>query len=660
MSKSLVVGNGQILVNLDDRAQVRDVYFPYVGLENHVGGDLVHRVGVWTDGELAWTENYEWQIKVESEPEALAGAITAVHPRLGLKLVFTDLVYNERNIFVRRVLIYNQSDRSREIKLFFGHQFAMYQSPMAYTAYYDPEHTAIVHYRNERVFLVNAQLEGRGFDQFTTGVFGSEGKEGSHRDAEDGLLTSNPIEHGRADSVVGLGAVYKPGEMKTAHYWLALASSLKEALELNYYVLGRGAGYLISSTENYWRAWINRRQWSFHGLSEEVVSLFKKSLLIVRAHAAHNGAMIASCDFTSLQQGKDTYNYVWPRDGAFTALALAKSGDYATAKNFFSFAGSVIHEDGFFMHKYSPDGSLGSSWHPWMRDGRLALPIQEDETALVLWSLWQFYEGSKDLEFVEKLYNPLIKKAADFMVLFREEDTKLPKPSYDLWEEKWGTSTFTAASVYAGLVAAANFAKLLGKVKNEDTYRQAAAEIKSAILEHLYDQTHRGFYKLLSRESGRLRYDPTIDSSTLYGLVAFGILSADDERLRLEAARQASALNLSLPSGGTARYQDDRYFRLDSSYPGNAWFITTLWMAELQLKLAVTEPDLAPVVRHLEWVVARAQTSGLLSEQLNPYTGSQLSVSPLVWSHAAFVLTVIAYLDKLEELGICKACNPVY
>ena len=39
------------------------------------------------------------------------------------------------------------------------------------------------------------------------------------------------------------------------------------------------------------------------------------------------------------------------------------------------------------MHKYNPDGSVGSSWHPWCgSDGLLQLPIQEDETALTLFA----------------------------------------------------------------------------------------------------------------------------------------------------------------------------------------------------------------------------------------------------------------------------------
>jgi glucoamylase len=46
---------------------------------------------------------------------------------------------------------------------------------------------------------------------------------------------------------------------------------------------------------------------------------------------------------------------------------------------------------------------------------------------------------------------------------------------------------------------------------------------------------------------------------------------------------------------------------------------------------------------------------------VNPYTNEPISVSPLTWSHAAVVGTVIKYLEKLEQLQLCGSCNqPVF
>lgn len=78
-------------------------------------------------------------------------------------------------------------------------------------------------------------------------------------------------------------------------------------------------------------------------------------------------------------------------------------------EGFFNFCNDIVSEKGYFMHKYRPDKSLGSSWHPWISGGRKHLPIQEDETALVLYALWRYFELSRDIEFIEGIYNSFIK-----------------------------------------------------------------------------------------------------------------------------------------------------------------------------------------------------------------------------------------------------------
>jgi len=440
MPKALTLGNGNVLVCFDRHAQVRDLYFPYVGLENHVGGHFTHRIGVWVDGVFNWISDKNWEVIIESEKNALVGNIIAINQSLGIKLQFHDVVYNEKNIFVRKIFVKNVNDKSREIRLYFGHEFELYESHRGDTAYFDPINNAVVHYNGKRVFLINGRCENKKFDDYTTGIFQIYGKEGSYKDAEDGILSKNPIEHGPVDSVLGFYKTFEPNEEKIIHYWMAMGTSIKEVQELNEYVLKRTPDHLLKTTHDFWSAWINKVQFSFHDLDERIVELFKKSLFIIRAHSDNGGAIIASGDSDMLQKGKDTYSYMWPRDAAFSALALDMAGDVNVSQRLFKFCNGVITDSGYFMHKYRPDGSLGSSWHPWVRDGEPALPIQEDETALVIYSLWTHYKKSRDLEFIESVYNSLIKKAADFMVSFIDLKTGLPKSSYDLWEEKYGIS----------------------------------------------------------------------------------------------------------------------------------------------------------------------------------------------------------------------------
>ena len=147
-----------------------------------------------------------------------------------------------------------------------------------------------------------------------------------------------------------------------------------------------------------------------------------------------------------------THSYLWPRDGALVADALDLAGYGEVTRRFFFLCGELITREGYLLHKYNPDGSLGSSWHAWSTpDGRLELPIQEDETGLPIWALWQHYDRDRDIEFIRPLYRKLVRTGADFMATYREPRTKLPAPSFDLWEERRGIHAFTTAAVWAGL-----------------------------------------------------------------------------------------------------------------------------------------------------------------------------------------------------------------
>src|SRR6185503_1802607 len=209
-----------------------------------------------------------------------------------------------------------------------------------------------------------------------------------------------------------------------------------------------------------------------------------------------------------------------------------------------------ITADGYFYHKYNPDGSPASSWHPWVIKGIRALPIQEDETALVVWALWRHYYRYRDIEFIRPMWVDIVQKAADFMCKYRDPRTGLPLPSYDLWEERWGVHAFTVATVYGGLKAAANFAVCFGDRERAERYKKAAEEIKIGAAKYLFsEKLHRFVRRLVPKDNpvppgdpnykepqalaeGAEAYevDEVIDAA-LYAIYKFHLFEADDPRV---------------------------------------------------------------------------------------------------------------------------------
>lgn len=657
MPRSLVLGNGSFTVCLDEYGFVRDMYYPYVGLENHVIGKK-HRIGVMVDGQFSWVDDGGWEITLGYKPETMVGQLVCKNDRLQLSLVMEDAVYNEHNVFLRQVDVYNHAENTRDVKIFFGQEFRISEVKSRNTGFYDPTHATVVHYKGCRVFVVDGRTQaGTGIDDYTIGMFDYEGKEGSYKDAEDGILSRNAVEHGSVDSVVRFSLTCEPKLKSQLFYWISAGQTLDEAFQLNDLVLFKKPENMLHSTEQYWNAWLNKQDRDLSFLDAAQKKLFDTSLFILRSHTDSRGSIVASLDSTIMEYGKDDYAYMWPRDASFISMIMDRAGYDEATTPFFTFCQHILHTDGYLHHRFRSDEALGSTWHSttsqkeWLKDKILQLPIQEDESASVLYALWKHYDFTKDIEYIETAFKPFIEKIANFLVAFRDQETHLPLHSYDLWEEKIGISTYTAASVYGALHAAARFSELLGKRNHMRIYRDAAEEIKAAMKKYLFSEKLQSFVRVSYLENGVVRQEEIVDASSLFGLWYYQVMDETDPMFAsTEKAVDTLLVNSNTPVGGVIRYQNDNYFK--SSDVSNPWFITTLWQAQRILsKKTVTEEGLAKVREYLAWVVKYQTKSGVLAEQLEPYSGAPLSATPLVWSHAVYVETVLMYIERVKEIG---------
>jgi GH15 family glucan-1,4-alpha-glucosidase len=155
------------------------------------------------------------------------------------------------------------------------------------------------------------------------------------------------------------------------------------------------------------------------------------------------------------------------------------------------------------------------------------------------------------------------------------------------------------------------------------------------------------------RADGTYAVDGTVDSS-LFALFAFDVFAPDQPEVMRTMRAVEERLSVKTSTGGVARYERDSYYRVGDDFeqvPGNPWFICTLWVVEWRIRMAQTLADLERPRAILEWVAAHALPSGVLAEQLNPYTGAPLSVSPLTWSHAAYIETFLHYCAKYQALA---------
>jgi glucoamylase len=642
--RDIPVGNGSLLVTFDDKYQIRDIYFPHVGQENHAIG-FPFRFGVWADGEFSWVFSDDWSRSLRYLPETLVTDVGLVNEKLSVKIDSNDTVASHENIFLRKVRVTNLG-ANREFRIFLHHDFRIYENKVGDTAFYDPDTRAIIHYKKHRYFLINTNP---GFDGFATGRKAFRGQEGTWRDAEDGELSRGAITEGSVDSTISVHAQLAANSSFEFYYWIAAGTSYEQVSSLQDHVLERRAEKFFEHTENYWRTWVNKNDTDLSGLPDGVVALYKRSLLIIHTQIDDGGAIIAANDSDVAERATDHYSYLWTRDGALIANALDRAGFEHLTRGFFDLCGEIVDPAGYFLQKYNPDGSLASGWHSrWdSNSAREMVPIQEDETGLVLWALWEHYEMFRDIEFAYRLYQSMVVPCADFMVEFRDEATGLPLPSWNLWEDRLGVHTFTCAAVSAGLKAAARFAKLFAEHERQAKYETASREVMEAIGSELYDPTLDRFIRSLQVNGESLQRDKTVDAS-MFALFYFECFKPDDPRV----AGTMKAIEENLRTGrGIARFENDGYMRTSDTYPGNPWFICTLWLAEYYIAKAGSIDELQPALDLLEWVAEAALPSGVLAEQMNAATGEPVSVSPLTWSHSTFVAAVLSYLRKYRSLS---------
>jgi len=715
MPRDIPVGNGQMLVTFDHDYQVRDLYFPHIGQENHAGGGPC-RFGVWGElpgahgdrrrQRLFWSDQ-GWDIHLAYQKDTMVTDVQMRHEQLQLEMRCADVVDFHRPVLVRKIEVVNLANQERDVHLFHHNDFNMYGTKVGDTAYYDPQLRCLIYADGDQ------QIH-----EYATGTSGFRGAEGTWRDAEDGSLGNNPIAQGAVDSTMMLQVRLPAGGSRTVYLVLGAGHNYQDMEALHQFLHREGPQGVIERTTAYWRLWLTASRVNFgddptdQGLSPQLVDLFRRSLLVVRTQIDNGGAIIAANDSDIMHYARDTYSYLWPRDGALVADALDMAGFPDVARSFFSFCSRIISEQGFMMHKYNPDGSAASSWHPWVSMGHPQLPIQEDETSLVIWALWRHYERYRDIEAVRPLWVGLIRSAGDFLLRFRDPDTLLPLPSYDLWEERWGVHGFTVATVYGGLQAAYHFAECFGDHRRAVAYKRAAEETREAFNRYFWSEQHghylrrivpldherttrlmgevlagrtpqsdtaRPYAPLHSRANGngngngsghnnghdgkpcelQFERDAVIDSS-LYAIFAMGMLDVHDPRVEKTMQAIRNRLWVKTAVGGTARYEDDYYHRVSDdieNVPGNPWFICTLWLADWLIAKADSEEELREAVPIIEWVAQRALPSNVLAEQVHPMTNAPLSVSPLTWSHATVVATLTSYLDKLHEMRHCQACG---
>lgn len=341
------------------------------------------------------------------------------------------------------------------------------------------------------------------------------------------------------------------------------------------------------------------------GADGPYADLVTDALLDLHALVLDDGAAVAAWT--------PHWRYVWPRDAAFVAVALARTGHPEDALAVLGFLDRVQAPDGSFEARYLPDGSGD------VPDDR---PAQTDGTGWALWAAGEVVAAADaaDRPATAQRLAGLVQRSADRAVALVADDG-LPPASPDYWEVAEDELTLgTAAPLLAGLERAGDLLALLGDDAGAGRARDAAARSRAAV--------ETAFGPGTAAPYGRYAGRGPADAASAFVLPPFQPVALDGA----VEAWQDSAAAMARPAGGLA--------------PGAAWKQDGIsWTPQTSLyALAAAENGFPAAARaRLDWLDEHRTALGALPEKVLA-DGSPAAVAPLAWS-AACVLLAVGALD---------------
>ncbi|MFC7458724.1 hypothetical protein ACFQS2_16155 [Brachybacterium sp. GCM10030267] len=293
------------------------------------------------------------------------------------------------------------------------------------------------------------------------------------------------------------------------------------------------------------------------------------------------------------------WRYVWPRDAAFCAVALARVGHVDHAVRILEHLQSIQPAEAWFEARYVP----GTDRAPDDRER------QFDGTGLGLWAAAEVADAGGEArrgEIAQRL-SRLISTSQRILLTATRDGEGMPPASPDYWEVPERRVTIgIMASALAGLRAA-------GTLTGEDRALRAADAFSSLLASTFGAGGFQRYRRGGGPDSGRA----FLDATGCHGLVAPRQLRS----LRADLAR---------PAGGIA---PGASWRED----GISWTPST---SLLGLALArAGERDGAREILH--WVAAHRTLDGSVPEKVL-FDGRPAAVAPLAWTAANVLLTIDA------------------
>ena len=620
-----ITGNGKLLVSFTGSGEANRIFWPEQDYAQQINNIFI---GIkFDETDTRFLHENLWYIEQRYEKRTNILDTMYENSDFGLRIYQRDFVTNNKDVWVRNYVVENISDKVLNLKTFLHTDFITADNDIR-SGMIDFENDAAVIYNKSSVVTIGSDKKIKGF-QFG-GSFDALRKDILYG-KDDISMTSD------------MGLKFELGELKAGektefNLFFAFSFDMKTGREMLDAARKDGSKKLIEKEKAFWNNEFKKYN-KLETNNEKINEVYYQSILTFKLLTNQDtGAILAGVEVDEKFTRCGRYGYCWPRDGVFITKAFDICGMTEEAEKFYLvWAKKAQLPNGSWQQRYYLNGNLAPSWG-----------VQLDEIASIIYGAWEHYKLTKKLEFLEEMWG-IIKDATVYLANNFDEETGLPKPSYDLWEERFGEHAYTAAAVCAAFRCSADMAEILNvDLPLAKLWREEANKLTKTIEDNLWSDQERRFLRgrktrlnwwncdTIEVETNKMGYklqvadvDNTVDISLLGLTFPFNVFDAKCDKIKKTVKAIEERLD-GFPAGGFGRYEHDSYIG------GNPWIVSTLWLAMYYATIG----DMEKCKEKIIWATKSATNLGFLPEQVDKFNGKPAWIMQLAWSSAMYIIAL--------------------
>ena len=481
-----IIGNRNLKATFSSKGELLRLYYPNIDFRQFIDEFSVgvqindsRLINLADDVNNVYSQTYIEQTNILSTE--------IVNTYFNLKITQTDFIPIKENVLIKRYKLRNYHNIDLNVSLLF-HSKLLSDDNNKVSGIYQKQ--TLMQYMHDYTMAIFSKKEPLSYQINNTA-----------ENINDGYIGGKDYVGMSKDSAISyhVGTI-KPGEEASFDLIIAVYDNKKDIAaieEENNRLRKIEIEKHYQDTKKYWRNYLKQHNKlnilePINEKEKKIKKIYERSILLFPLLCNYEtGGISAAAEIDENNSKCGRYSYCWPRDAVFITKAMYKLGmDKEVEKFYKNFCANTQNKDGMWEQRFYTDEKLAPSWG-----------YQIDETASVIYGVYDYYNYKKDVKFLkenlkmcEKGITSLEKYIDDIL---GENKAQL---SYDIWEECESVHAYSLAAIFSAfeiMIKINNLVKPLYEnnrlkleqiTKSNEKLEKYLVEIKKYILNHFYDK----------------------------------------------------------------------------------------------------------------------------------------------------------------------------